>query len=306
MSLVRRHQSNGVERTHREILRFLSMLVGDERLANVWSRPQVIGVIQFLLNSQVSAETGFSPFDFLFGTLDAKWLRLPEVGRLRDASSEFLRALDGSIEDIRQAALGVLKKVQEKRLKAVSNGYQVGDFVLVDAKAMDWRKGKLAPRFFGPYLVDGKHMADVDVRHLVTGDVKRVHMEHLKPYFSDSFDDAYKAALVDHSQFVMDTIVSWSGDPETRSKMSFLVRFVDGDELWLPYGKDLCESQTFIVFCERNAPLLPLLYSEREWRSFAARMDREQIEGWNLASGVWWISERGVGIGLVSVSYLMI
>lgn len=46
MSLVNRHQSNGVERTHREILKFLSMLVADERLSGIWSRPHVLGIIQ--------------------------------------------------------------------------------------------------------------------------------------------------------------------------------------------------------------------------------------------------------------------
>jgi hypothetical protein len=78
MSLVNRHQSNGVERTHREILKFLSMLVSDERMTNLWSKPHVLGIIQFIMNSQVSGETGKSPFHFLFGTLDEKWLRMPD------------------------------------------------------------------------------------------------------------------------------------------------------------------------------------------------------------------------------------
>jgi hypothetical protein len=51
MSLVNRHQSNGVERTHREILKFLSMLVSDERMTNLWSKPHVLGIIQFIVNS---------------------------------------------------------------------------------------------------------------------------------------------------------------------------------------------------------------------------------------------------------------
>ena len=80
MSLVHhRHQSNGVERTHREVLRFLSMLVGDERLADKWSKPHVIGAVQFLINSQISKETGVAPFRYLFGSLDEKWLKIPNL-----------------------------------------------------------------------------------------------------------------------------------------------------------------------------------------------------------------------------------
>ena len=56
------HESSGVERTHREVLKFLSMLVGDERLADRWSKPYVIGVVQFLINSQISEETGVAPY----------------------------------------------------------------------------------------------------------------------------------------------------------------------------------------------------------------------------------------------------
>ena len=66
MSLVHRHQSNGVERTHREVFRFLSMLVGDESLADKWLKPYVIGVVQFLINSQIS-KGSVSVFVWLVG-----------------------------------------------------------------------------------------------------------------------------------------------------------------------------------------------------------------------------------------------
>jgi hypothetical protein len=121
MSLVNRHQSNGVERTHREILKFLSMLVSDERMTNLWSKPHVLGIIQFIVNSQVSGETGKSPFHFLFGTLDERWLRMPDPTRSAGRSNAFMRELDGNIKSVREAAFDVLSKVQAKRLKQVLN-----------------------------------------------------------------------------------------------------------------------------------------------------------------------------------------
>lgn len=59
--------------------------------------------------------------------------------------------------------------------------------------------------------------------------------------------------------------------------MSFLVKFVDEDEVWLPYSKDLCETQQFMQFCEKWSPLLPLCFSVREWKEFCKREDSRPI-----------------------------
>jgi ribosomal protein L21E len=53
---------------------------------------------------------------------------------------------------VRDAAFGVLARMQE-RLKKVLNSYPVGDLVLVDAEEMNMRKGKLLPRYYGPWTV---------------------------------------------------------------------------------------------------------------------------------------------------------
>jgi hypothetical protein len=278
MSLVNRHQSNGVERTHREILKFLSMLVADERVANIWSKAHVLGVIQFILNSQISAETGKSPFEFIFGSLDAKWFRLPDTNASPGAANSFLRALDDNLKTIREAAWGVIEKLRANRVKEAKNTYKIGDMVLLNAKTMGLKAAKLFPNFLGPYLVKGVNKADVELQHIVTHDMKTVHMEHLKPFFSDSFEDAYNAALVDSQQYVIDRILAWRGDPERRSGMSFLVKFLDGDEVWLPYRKDLWEASQFVAFCEKHAPLMPLLRTEGEWKKLCAQENRKMIE----------------------------
>jgi hypothetical protein len=60
----------------------------------------------------------------------------------------------------------------------------------------------------------------------VSGDLKVVHMENVKPFFSDSYEDAFKSALVDYSQHVIDRVVTWAGDPETRSKLFWFVSWM--------------------------------------------------------------------------------
>jgi hypothetical protein len=276
MSLVNRHQSNGVERTHREILKFLSMLVSDERMANLWSKPHVLGIIQFIVNSQVSGETGKSPFHFLFGTLDERWLRMPDPTRSAGRSNVFMRQLDDNIRSVREAAFDVLSKVQAKRLKQVLNTYQIGDLVLVDVR--DSKPTKLSPNFLGPYSVQEVFKADVTIKHLVTEDVRVVHMEKIKPFFAGSYEEAYKAALIDHGQYVVDRLLSWAGDPDKRSNMSYLVRFMDGDELWLPHSRDLTESAPFQEFCRSHPALTPLLSNADEWKRRCAVMNKAAID----------------------------
>jgi hypothetical protein len=60
------------------------------------------------------------------------------------------------------------------------------------------------------------------------------------------------------------------------------VRFLDGKDLWLPYTRDLAESEPFIRFCEENSPLKPLLFTEKGWRAYAAELDKNVIEGTSL------------------------
>lgn len=72
MSLVGRHQSNAVERSHRETLQFLSTLVNEEQLKKCWANPTVISTIQFVMNAEISKEASVSPFEYVFGSYDAK------------------------------------------------------------------------------------------------------------------------------------------------------------------------------------------------------------------------------------------
>ena len=62
VSLVDRHESNGVEAHNREILRHLSALIHDYRVIHKWSDPSVLLLIAYTLNAYTSSETGVSPF----------------------------------------------------------------------------------------------------------------------------------------------------------------------------------------------------------------------------------------------------
>ena len=74
LSIVNRHESNGVERPNKEILRHLRHLVQQERVKHKWADDTVLPVVQFIINSTYNRDSGtysqnFSAFTLTFGNL---------------------------------------------------------------------------------------------------------------------------------------------------------------------------------------------------------------------------------------------
>jgi hypothetical protein len=59
--------------------------------------------------------------------------------------------------------------------------------------------------------------------------------------------------------------------------MTFRVKFMDGDKIWLPYRKDLHESVPFQTFVKSRAALTPLCYDEKGWRQRARGLNAQEI-----------------------------
>ena len=281
MSIVGRHESNMVERSHRETIRFLSTLINEERLKNVWSKPHIIATVQFILNSEISKETSISPYEYTFGTNDASYFRLPEAIDPTMAPVH-LRRLNQDLVIVRQVAKEVQEGHQQKRRDQVpeagSNSYQLGDMVLIDELRMGQKKDKLTSRFSGPYVISKVYKADLTCRHIVTGRVREVHMDSVKPFFGNS-GDAFKAAMTDDDQFIIREVKAYRGDPELRSGMQFEVLFADGDCLWLPYNQDLTSTKSFAEFCGTRSELLPLLYTLAEWKKQKSHINAQGVKG---------------------------
>ncbi len=85
--------------------------------------------------------------------------------------------------------------------------------------------------------------------------------------FSGSNDEALKIARLDDDQYVIDCIAGYSGDPEKRSTLQFLVRYEDGDELFVKYSPDITMTKAFEEFCKVRRHLSILLFPLEEVRS---------------------------------------
>lgn len=286
-SLVDRHESNGVEGTNKQILRHLSLLVHDERLRDDWSSPSVLPLIQHMLNSTYNSEVGAIPLHCHFGSSDETYLKLPETLKDTHRVAEYVRLLNANLSRVRDVVRTYQQQLVQRRVSktppATQNIYSPGDLILHDAIAGTGTKpDKLSPRFTGPYLVHRQVGNDVTGSHVNLGHTKTFHVTTVK-IFHGTMDAAKHVALVDQNQYVLDTIIGFQGNPKSRSTMSFLARFQDGEEVWLPWSRDISDTQQFETFCSKVPGLQLLLLSaddaKKRWRSLAKTLPHAAQSG---------------------------
>ena len=101
-----------------------------------------------------------------------------------------------------------------------------------------------------------------------------LHVTRLK-LFVGTQEEAYKAALLDADQFVIERIHYWRGDK--RSEMFFYVEFDDGDKVLLPYSKDLRASAQFKDLVYSEPQLFPLSFNAADAPNRITAMRKEPI-----------------------------
>jgi hypothetical protein len=188
-SIVDKH-ANGVERVNKEVVRHLRCLVvWDRNIRDVFDDPTMIPSVQYILNSHVSSETGFSLFELTFGSADKIYGDLLKdcsgrpVHTLFSKLNENLTFLRAAIAEFQQSLISA--RVPKDK-EAVQNRFQEGDLVLFDAGPKP--HPKMASRHKGPYEVVRQHKNDVQVRDLVTGVVLEFSVVDLEPFFGVKTD----------------------------------------------------------------------------------------------------------------------
>ena len=61
VSLVDRHESNGVKGSNKQILRHLKALTHESRMINKWSDPTVLPLVVFAINDSINSELVYVP-----------------------------------------------------------------------------------------------------------------------------------------------------------------------------------------------------------------------------------------------------
>jgi hypothetical protein len=213
VSLVGRHESNGVEGTNKQILRHLRTLVHDERndqIKRKWGSPSVYKAVEFFINTFDHTEAGIIPIHARLGSDVLPYANIlahiPQSldDNIHDNMHDYIKQLDENLRYIGEKSAQFQRELVARRLKDVDiskqNIYKEGDFVLRRDPA-PLHKNKLAFRWAGPYMVMHDQKGnDVTCRNLVTDVVYVFYVGELK-IFVGTKEQAMEAAMLDDDQF---------------------------------------------------------------------------------------------------------
>ena len=260
VSLVDRHESNGVEPTNKSILRHLRALIFDYRLSNDWSDPTIIALIEHFLNSAIHSETNLSPIESKFGSYDSTYFSLPNDIQCDSSSSLLLQKLNKNLQIIRNSSYLHQQKLTNERTKnnLPQNMYQSNDYVLHLYSTTNDLPSKLSPKYSGPFVVLSQSGNDVTCKNLITDSINIFHVSRLK-LFVGSSTQAYSSALRDNNQYTIQSILAYRGNPLIRTSMSFHVSFDDGTLVWKHWSNDLFTTIPYESYCRSLPQLHPLL-----------------------------------------------
>jgi hypothetical protein len=282
VSLVDVHESNGAERSGLETFQLLRAITNDERIQEIWSEPQVLGLVEFHLNDRLNSETGHTAFELTFGSEDVRYFRLPEGLAEPERCSRWLVNLNENLQAIRE----ICRKHQEGIVMTRKAGnpepghenqYVRGDLVLYNCLYDGrFRRTKLSNRCKGPYEVIQHVKNDVECRHLNMKSIESFAVERLT-LFSGTRLEAERLAMEDANQFVIRSINAYRGDPETRTSMQFEITWEDGETSWRTWDRDLFNSVPYEQFCHSKPELFPIIYDLKQVSSERARINSVDI-----------------------------
>jgi hypothetical protein len=297
VSIVERHESNGVEPTCKKYLAFLRQLVQDRRVAYRWSDPVILLLIQNALNSQIHSETNFSPMEMHFGSQVLPYMSLPEKEINSTVSSEILLQFNNDIKLIRQLSYEYQQSLVLKRDNSeyTQNKYKEGEYVLFLYSFEGKQLNKADSKYLGPFRVLTHVKNDVTVRNLITDVIKVYHSSRLKPFYG-SKEQAYDTALRDADQYVIEEIIAYRGDPQIRGSISFLILFRDGTKEWKAWSNDLFDAVPYENFCRLKPQLFPLIYRIKEAKILIKEINLQPIISVNPGDEIF-LDIRAFGAG---------
>jgi hypothetical protein len=283
-SLVDRHESNGVERVIQEVLRHLRALVYEERVIDKWSKPIYRAAIKYIMNNApLSERGGYTANQLTYGTADQSYYMLRDLTKQDNGETQWptlIKQLDESIATVRAASKKYQEELIAKRAEntpEVPNSFQPGDFITLLLVGM--RDSKLTPRYKGPYEVIRQYKNDIECRHMSMGNIEVLNVEGVQ-LFIGSRGQAEAAARLDADEYVVVDIKAYRGDPLVRTTMQFLVRFSDGDEIWLYFSNkksNISRTVVFEEYCRSKPELYILILSDKDAKKHIQETNKRRI-----------------------------
>ena len=274
VSLVDRHESNGVEPFNKQIIRHLSGIIYDAKYEKEWDDDALIACLMDNLNNLPRVQTGgYTSMELVYG------LPLPQgmvygLGKSKNDENteytEYMSKLRTYKEVIQRASDAFIAKETEKinqknNNKDLTDKFCKGEWVLIRQK--NHEKGKLDLPWKGPYVVISHIGNDVSLYDEVQQkEVNKEHVDNVKSYLG-STEQALDAARSSAKESEIKEILYHEGDPNKRNSMSFVLRYKDGSiSPPLVYGL-VKYTAALEQYAKDNKDLLPLRYeSAAEWQ----------------------------------------
>ena len=192
LSIVNRHESNGVERPNKEILRHLRHLVQQEKIKHNWADDTVLPIVQFIIKDTYNrdsgtASQGFSAFTLTFGNLVRERFD-PNTVIDDNYKTRFVAELNENFQMLHKATDEYQQTIAAKRLEKhnTPSVLLIRDLVVRDPNK-PFRKAKLNYYYRGPYEVRAISNNNIELKHLATTGLITEHIERLS-FWNLSFD----------------------------------------------------------------------------------------------------------------------
>jgi hypothetical protein len=229
----------------------LSAILSKYRDAGLGLLPEYIALVEHILRSHTSTETGLSPFAARHGRSPTFPLIWGEEAVTPDNADRHLAAVQDMYRNIDTSINAYKARNQLGRAGGPPSTLAAGDFV----KLLPLNKPPHGVTFYsGPYEVASVDAHNnVTCTHVISGVVAVYHPERLIPFLGDR-DSALRAGLLSTGEHVIDRIVTHRGDPNHRRDMEFQVgwaNFESADDSWLPYSA-VHNHQLFDDYCLRT------------------------------------------------------
>ena len=262
ISVVDRHESNGVEGTNKKVLRYLSVVAQEERVTEHWSEPWLLPLIFYFINSEINSETGLSPLVHTFGTEAARNFLVGSNLDLPVNANPFIAKLDSVFKVLEEITTKHQRKIIAKReapnTREIRGHYVHNDLILLQENPDKPLPTKLHPKYRGPYRVLSQKSNVVQCEHCNLKTIHDLHVSTVKRFWG-TLAEAEEAAKLDRNQHTVKGVLSYTGNPKTRSYMTFEVLFGDDKVVRKNWDEDLYQCEPFFKYLESDPALRQLL-----------------------------------------------
>ena len=233
-----------------------------------------VSIVEHILRSHVSHETGVSPFQARFGYKPILW------NDIADNDNNFLKKTHDEIITIIAKHKNV---IQQKRIVQLPQRFAIGDYVILQREpGIKHPHGKF--KHLGPYLITEINNEIILVKNLINGTLTPYHSERLLPFNGDS-TSAINTARIGQSEQVVTAILGHSGTVHHRSHMDFQVKWADDSISFLPFS-EASKLVIFADYCTANS-LSSLLLTKVQADMERSKIDKTSIIGFNIGDLIY-------------------